>query len=124
MPASTAPNAAAAQILAAMASLDVSSLSLVLVEVSQSNAARWAAVERLVEERKVQALGLAGATLEQAVELLETATVKPVANFIELHPLHSQRNLVGQLLRKVWRACRVNEQEPESNTNCCNLRQA
>lgn len=50
----------------------------------------------------VRQLGVAHHGLGEVEALLEAAkTAKPVVNMIELHPLCSQRKLVGQLLRKV-----------------------
>ena len=50
----------------------------------------------------VQQIGLWDCALEQTEAMLEHAKlVKPVCNMVELHPLHSQRRLVGTLRRKV-----------------------
>lgn len=63
--------------------------------------ATWAAMEALVAEGLVKQLGVANFSLAAVEGLLETAKVKPAVNMVELHPLLSQRKLVGTLLRKV-----------------------
>lgn len=68
---------------------------------SADSAATWAAMEALVAHGSVRQLGVAHHGLGQVEALLEAATTaKPVVNLLELHPLCSQRKLVGQLLRK------------------------
>ncbi|KAG2487994.1 hypothetical protein HYH03_013433 [Edaphochlamys debaryana] len=59
----------------------------------------WAAMEALVDEGKVRALGVSNFSIKQVEELLKTARHKPVVNQVELHPLCSQRKLVGVLRR-------------------------
>lgn len=60
----------------------------------------WQAMEALQDEGVVRQLGVANFSLPDVEALLESARVKPVANFVELHPLLAQRKLVGTLLRK------------------------
>lgn len=61
----------------------------------------WATMEALVDTGSVKQLGLANFGLVDVEGLLEAARVKPVCDMVELHPLLSQRKLVGTLLRKV-----------------------
>lgn len=59
------------------------------------------AMEELVREGKVKHLGVANFGLRQVEKLLDTSTIKPVVNQIELHPYLSQRKMVGTCRRKV-----------------------
>ena len=61
----------------------------------------WPAAEALVATGEVKQLGVAEGSLEAVEGLLEGTKVKPVCNLVELHPMHSQRRLVGTLMRKV-----------------------
>jgi diketogulonate reductase-like aldo/keto reductase len=61
----------------------------------------WAKMEALVDTSAVRQLGVANCGLQDMEVLLEAARVKPVCDMVELHPLLSQRKLVGTLLRKV-----------------------
>jgi Aldo/keto reductase family len=97
-----APEHAAQRVEQSIRNLGVRAVNLVLVEASDRTAATWATLEPLVESGVILSLGLAGATLEQTVGLAEGVSVMPVVNLVELHPLHSQRKMVGHLLRKVW----------------------
>ena len=54
-----------------------------------------------MREGKVKHLGVANFGLSQVEKLLQTASVKPVVNQVELHPYLSQRKLVGTCRRKV-----------------------
>eukprot|EP00892_Ulva_mutabilis_P001039 jgi/Ulvmu1/10936/UM007_0115.1 len=68
---------------------------------SADPAATWTAMEGLVADGSVRQLGVAHHGLSDVEALLESAkSAKPVVNMLELHPLCSQRKLVGQLLRK------------------------
>lgn len=58
-------------------------------------------MEGLVKEGKAKHIGVSNFSLAQVEKLLETASIKPVVNQIELHPLLAQRKLVGTCLRKV-----------------------
>ena len=98
---STAAQDAAGVVKAALSALGLQKVDLVAIEVSSATSGVWAALEGLVEAGAVQALGLLGATLEQACELAEGCKINPVANFMELHPMRSERKAVGQLMRKV-----------------------
>lgn len=55
-----------------------------------------------MKEGKVKHLGVANFSLSQVEKLLQTASVKPVVNQVELHPYLSQRKLVGTCRRKVY----------------------
>lgn len=64
--------------------------------------ATWAAMEELVAQGQIRQLGVAHHGLGEVEALFDGAkTAKPVVDMLELHPLCSQRKLVGQLLRKV-----------------------
>lgn len=68
---------------------------------SGDGAATWSAMEALVAAGSVKQLGVAHHGLADVEALLDAAkSAKPVVNMLELHPLCSQRKLVGQLLRK------------------------
>jgi 2,5-diketo-D-gluconate reductase A len=55
----------------------------------------WRAFERLRDEGAVRAIGVSNFLPEHLRELARTATVLPAVNQIELHPTHSQRELVA-----------------------------
>ncbi|GLC37300.1 hypothetical protein PLESTB_001138800 [Pleodorina starrii] len=59
----------------------------------------WAAMEALVDEGKVRALGVSNFSIKQVEELLSSCRIRPVVNQVELHPLNAQRKLVGVLFR-------------------------
>lgn len=58
------------------------------------------ALESLVDERLVRAIGFSNASLAQIEDMLATAKHKPAVNQIELHPLLAQRKMVGVCARK------------------------
>eukprot|EP00891_Asterochloris_glomerata_P008518 jgi/Astpho2/8518/gw1.00125.50.1_t len=60
----------------------------------------WRAMEALADEGLVRYIGVSNFNLQQVEDLLAQARVKPVVNQVELHPLLSQRKLVGTCLRK------------------------
>eukprot|EP00877_Chromochloris_zofingiensis_P000424 jgi/Chrzof1/10382/Cz04g39250.t1 len=60
----------------------------------------WRALESLVDERLVRAIGFSNASLAQIEDMLATAKHKPAVNQIELHPLLAQRKMVGVCARK------------------------
>ena len=62
-------------------------------------------MEELVREGKVRHLGVANFGLSQVDRVLKVAAIKPVVNQIELHPLLSQRKLVGGCRRRVRTPC-------------------
>ncbi|GIL46419.1 hypothetical protein Vafri_3418 [Volvox africanus] len=59
----------------------------------------WAAMEALVDDGKVRALGVSNFSLKQVEELLATCRIRPLVNQVELHPLCAQRKLVGVMFR-------------------------
>ena len=65
--------------------------------------ATWAAAEAGLTGAGAKQIGLQDATLEQvqAVLAMTGGRAKPVCNIVELHPLRSQRKLVGTCMRKV-----------------------
>ena len=56
-----------------------------------------------MDEGLTRYIGVSNFNLQQVEDLLAQARVKPVVNQVELHPLLSQRKLVGTCLRKVSR---------------------
>lgn len=53
----------------------------------------WKALEELYNEGKIKAIGVCNFTVEKLEELKANATVLPVINQIELHPLFQQKEL-------------------------------
>jgi len=53
----------------------------------------WTALEELYSEGKIKAIGVCNFTIEKLQELKSKATVLPVINQIELHPLFQQKEL-------------------------------
>jgi len=53
----------------------------------------WKAMEELYQEGKIKAIGVCNFTVEKMDELKANATVPPVINQIELHPLFQQKEL-------------------------------
>ena len=82
-------------------------VDLLLLNAAQLNgnalASSWAAAQQCVSQKHAHQLGLFDATLEQVEAVMEASgeAAKPVCNVVELHPLRSQRKLVGTCLRKV-----------------------
>lgn len=64
-------------------------------------ASRRRAMEALVDEGAAKAIGVSNFSERQLSRLLAAARVKPVVDQVELHPLLSQRRLVGACSRKV-----------------------
>lgn len=54
----------------------------------------WQAMEGLVEKGLVKSIGVANFTAPMLVDLMTYAKIKPVMNQIEIHPYHSQEELV------------------------------
>ncbi|GLI59279.1 hypothetical protein VaNZ11_001128 [Volvox africanus] len=59
----------------------------------------WAAMEALLDEGRVRALGVSNFSLKQVEELMATCRIRPLVNHVELHPLCAQRKLVGVMFR-------------------------
>lgn len=79
-------------------------------------------MEALVAQGSVRQLGVAHHSLGDVEALLEAAsTAKPVVSLLELHPLCSQRKLVGQLLRKARRVslCHSTHSTHNTHSTCC-----
>ena len=74
----------------------------------QSSGSCRKVLEELLREGKVRHLGVANFGLNQMEKLLQSASVKPVVNQVELHPYLSQRKLVGTCRRKVCKFRLVN----------------
>lgn len=55
----------------------------------------WRAMEQLVEEGLVKAIGVANFGVAQLLDLLTYANIKPAVNQVELHPYNSQPQLVA-----------------------------
>uniref|UniRef100_A0A7S1SPM4 NADP-dependent oxidoreductase domain-containing protein n=1 Tax=Tetraselmis chuii TaxID=63592 RepID=A0A7S1SPM4_9CHLO len=60
----------------------------------------WAAMEKLVDEGLVKAIGVANFGLATVEEILGACRIKPTVNQVELHPLLADRKMVGVLFRK------------------------
>ena len=54
----------------------------------------WRAIEKLVEKGLVKSIGVANFTAPMLVDLLSYAKLRPVMNQIEVHPYHSQFELI------------------------------
>lgn len=55
----------------------------------------WQAMEKLVEQGLVKAIGVANFTTTMLIDLLSYAKIKPAVNQIEIHPYNSQVGLVA-----------------------------
>lgn len=76
--------------------LGLERISLVLIHwpgTAEENAGSWRAMEEMVHEGKIISLGVSNFSEEDLTQLLKTATIKPVVNQVELHPLLSQESL-------------------------------
>lgn len=58
-------------------------------------------MEQLVDEGCAKTIGVSNFSERQLGRLCGSARIKPAVNQIELHPLLSQRRLVGACARKV-----------------------
>lgn len=59
------------------------------------NAESWKALEELVEEGKIKAIGVSNFMLNHLEALLETAKIVPAVNQIEFHPGYTQDEVVA-----------------------------
>ena len=62
------------------------------------------AMESLVDAGLVRTIGVSNFNISEVEHLLSKARIPPAVNQVELHPLLSQRKLVGTCSRKV-RTC-------------------
>jgi diketogulonate reductase-like aldo/keto reductase len=60
----------------------------------------WQAMEQLVDEGAAKTIGVSNFSERQLSRLCGAARIKPAVNQVELHPLLSQRRLVGACARK------------------------
>ena len=58
-------------------------------------------MEQLVDEGAAKAIGVSNFSERQLGRLCGAARIRPAVNQVELHPLLSQRRLVGACARKV-----------------------
>ncbi|EDQ90080.1 uncharacterized protein MONBRDRAFT_20622, partial [Monosiga brevicollis MX1] len=54
----------------------------------------WTALEGLVEEGKIKSIGVSNFCIRLLKDLLSYCKIRPIANEVELHPYHSNYNLV------------------------------
>ncbi|MDQ0206826.1 aldo/keto reductase [Alkalicoccobacillus murimartini] len=83
-------------VLASHAKLGLNTINLVLIHwpgTEEENADSWRALEELVEEGKIKSLGVSNFSQDGLERLFKTATIKPVLNQVELHPILSQEKL-------------------------------
>lgn len=62
---------------------------------AEINADTWRAFEEIYKSGKVKAIGVSNFNINHLEELLKTAEIKPMINQVELHPGHSQPELVN-----------------------------
>ncbi|WP_188541472.1 aldo/keto reductase [Paenibacillus segetis] len=55
----------------------------------------WRALETLYKEGRVKAIGVSNFQIHHIVELMKTATIKPMVNQVEFHPRLTQTKLMG-----------------------------
>ncbi|GMF72364.1 unnamed protein product [Aspergillus oryzae] len=61
----------------------------------------WAALEKLVEAKKIRSIGISNFTQDKIDDLLKTAKIPPAVNQIEAHPYLQQPGLHKYLKEKV-----------------------
>ena len=74
---------------------------------SELNAGTWRAFEEIYKSGKAKAIGVSNFNINHLEALFETAEIKPMVNQIEIHPGHSQPELVdfcrqNDLLVEAW----------------------
>lgn len=74
---------------------------------SELNAGTWRAFEEIYKSGKAKAIGVSNFNINHLEALFETAEIKPMVNQIEIHPGHSQPELVDfckqhNLLVEAW----------------------
>ena len=65
------------------------------------------AMESLVDDGLVRSIGISNFNVSEVDHLLSKARIPPAVNQVELHPLLSQRKLVGTCARKVGSAAPI-----------------
>ncbi|KOO42694.1 aldo/keto reductase [Priestia koreensis] len=73
--------------------LDYIDLYLIHWPVKETFKETWRALEKLYKDEKVRAIGVSNFNINHLERLLEDATVKPMVNQVEYHPLLSQEEL-------------------------------
>lgn len=66
----------------------------------ESTIAAYRALEKLLADGRVRAIGVSNFSAQHIDELMRSATVTPAVNQIELHPFFAQRELVTALARR------------------------
>ncbi|MBY0067670.1 aldo/keto reductase [Empedobacter falsenii] len=74
---------------------------------AELNAGTWQAFEEIYKSGKAKAIGVSNFNINHLKALFETAEIKPMVNQIEIHPGHSQPELVdfcrqNDLLVEAW----------------------
>ncbi|MDH0673550.1 aldo/keto reductase [Empedobacter sp. GD03861] len=74
---------------------------------AELNAGTWRAFEEIYKSGKAKAIGVSNFNINHLEALFETAEIKPMVNQIEIHPGHSQPELVdfcrqNDLLVEAW----------------------
>lgn len=74
---------------------------------AELNAGTWRAFEEIYKSGKAKAIGVSNFNINHLKALFETAEIKPMVNQIEIHPGHSQPELVdfcrqNDLLVEAW----------------------
>ncbi|MDM1137573.1 MULTISPECIES: aldo/keto reductase [unclassified Empedobacter] len=74
---------------------------------AELNAGTWQAFEEIYKSGKAKAIGVSNFNINHLEALFETAEIKPMVNQIEIHPGHSQPELVdfcrqNDLLVEAW----------------------
>lgn len=60
----------------------------------QLNKETWKALEELYLQKRVRAIGVSNFLIHHLDNLLESATIKPMVNQLEIHPKYQQREIV------------------------------
>lgn len=54
----------------------------------------WRAIEHLYKEKKVRAIGICNCTVKKLEEIIGFSVINPMVNQVEIHPNHSQKELL------------------------------
>ena len=60
----------------------------------------WRALEECVDEGKVRAIGVSNFGINDLINIMDDARIKPAVDQIELHPFYQRRELLGFLREK------------------------